>query len=223
MTQTYAMQIELLLRGHANAEIAGPMIAYMRNQFPFLGIKMPQRSALTKQFMKENGAPSGEELEQAVRELWALPEREFQYTALMMLEKRVKEITPAQTELLEHIITTGSWWDTVDVIAGHLVGALFSRYPELIPVYTQKWIHSDNLWLRRTAILFQLQYKGRTDKELLFSFIRLCAGEEDFFIRKAIGWALREYSKTNPDAVRQFVAGIELSPLSKREALKRMG
>ena len=141
MTEAYAKQTERLLRSHANADIAGPMIAYMRNQFPFLGIKMPERVALTKQFMKEYGVPTGEELDQAVRELWVLPEREFQYTALALLDKRTKEAAPSQVELLEYIITTGSWWDTVDYIASRLVGSLFNRYTELIAVYAQKWIH----------------------------------------------------------------------------------
>jgi 3-methyladenine DNA glycosylase AlkD len=223
MSEAYAKQIERLLRSHANEDIAGPMIAYMRNQFPFLGIKMPERVALTKQFMKEYGVPTGEELNRAVRELWVLPEREFQYTALALLNRRTKEAAPSQVELLEYIITTGSWWDTVDYIASRLVGSLFTRYPELIAVYAQKWIHSDDLWLRRTAILFQLTYKERTDTELLYSSIRICADEQDFFIRKAIGWALREYSKTDADAVKRFAAETRLSPLSMREALKRIG
>lgn len=222
MTQAYAKQIEYLLRSHANRDTAEPMIAYMRNQFPFLGIKMPERVALTKQFIKEHGVPAGEELEQAVLELWALPEREFQYTALMLLDKRVKEAASSQVELLERLITTGSWWDTVDYIASRLVGSLFTRYPEFITVYAGKWIYSEDLWLRRTAILFQLYYKERTDTELLFSFIRICADEEEFFIRKAIGWVLREYSKTDADAVKRFVSETKLSPLSVREALKKI-
>ncbi|BBH23793.1 hypothetical protein Back11_51380 [Paenibacillus baekrokdamisoli] len=223
MSSSYAKQMEAWLRSHQNSETAGPMIAYMRNQFPFLGLKTPQRMAVTKQFVKEHGIPSGEDLEQAVRELWTMPEREFHYTAILLLEKRMKEALPSQVNLLEYIITTHSWWDTVDLIASHLVGDLFTRYPALIPVYTSKWILSDDLWLRRSAILFQLGYKGKTDTELLFSFIDQCKDENDFFIRKAIGWALREYSKTDAEAVRHFVAQTELSPLSVREALKRVG
>ncbi|QYR22012.1 DNA alkylation repair protein [Paenibacillus sp. sptzw28] len=223
MNTTYAGRLEEWLRTHENAAAAEPMSAYMRNQFPFLGIKNPERAALTKQFIKGNGVPSGEELEEVALKLWALPEREFQYTAMQLLEKRLEEAAPSQAKLLEILITTKPWWDTVDLIAGHLVGSLFTRYPELVPAHAHRWIESDNLWLRRSALLFQLGYKGRTDRELLFSFIRRCAGEKDFFIRKAIGWALREYGKTDAEAVRQFVRETELSPLSVREALKRIG
>ncbi|KPV59960.1 DNA alkylation repair protein, partial [Paenibacillus sp. A3] len=103
---------------------------------------------------------------------------------------------------------------------GHSVGELFTRFPELIPVRTQRWMASDSMWLQRTALLFQLRYKKRTDAALLFDLIRQCAASKEFFIRKAIGWALREYSKTDEAAVRRFVAETALSPLSIREALK---
>lgn len=199
------------------------MAAYMRDQFAFLGIRTPERAALTKQFMKANGVPAGAELETVVRLLWALPEREFHYAAMMLTEKRKKELGPGQMELLEHLITKHSWWDTVDLLASHLAGAVFSGYPELVPAYAEKWAASDDLWLRRRAILFQLGYKQRTDAELLFSLVRRMAHESDFFMRKAIGWALREYAKTDPDAVRAFVRETELSPLSVREALKHIG
>ncbi|AZN38643.1 DNA alkylation repair protein [Paenibacillus albus] len=224
VSPTYCKDIEVLLRSHANVEAAEAMSAYMRGLFPFLGIRTTERATLTKQFMKVNGVPSGDALEEAVRELWAMPEREFHYTAMVLMEKRKKELRPDDIALLEFIITTNSWWDTVDLIASHLVGALFAKHPEMVQPYTEKWMNeSDNLWLRRTAILFQLSYKANTDAALLFDMIRRTAREEDFFIRKAIGWALREYGKTDAEAVRQFVAETELSGLSKREALKHIG
>ncbi|UVI29988.1 DNA alkylation repair protein [Paenibacillus spongiae] len=220
MNSAYVNQLEEWLRSEANPENAGPMSAYMRNLFPFLGLKNPERVILTRSFLLEYGMPADDELERVVRELWLLPEREFHYTAMQLLEKRLKQSEPEWIELLQWMITEKSWWDTVDLIAGKLVGGLFTRYPELIPVYTDMWIASDNLWLRRSAILFQLHYKDNTDQELLFEYIRRCEGEEEFFIRKAIGWALREYSKTNKEAVIRFVSETELSPLSVREALK---
>nr|WP_090982441.1 DNA alkylation repair protein [Paenibacillus sp. CF384] len=223
VSDTYCEDLEKMLRSHASEEAAGPMTAYMRDLFPFLGIRTPERAAVTKQFVKEHGVPSGAELEGIARKLWSLPEREFHYTALLLLEKRKKDLTIDQVAFIEHLITAQSWWDTVDMIASHLVGTLFTQYPELVPIYTEKWIASDNLWLRRTAILFQLGYKGRTDAELLFSLIRRTAHEDEFFIRKAIGWALREYAKTDSAAVQQFVADTALSPLSVREALKHVG
>lgn len=219
----YAGELEALLRGHANAEQAAAMSAYMRDQFAFLGIRTPERTALMKAFMKTNGMPAGAELEAVVRRLWSLEEREFHYSAMMLMDKRKKELGPAQTELLEHLITTHAWWDTVDLLANHLAGALFAKHPELVPAFTEKWISSEDLWLRRSALLFQLGYKARTDAELLFALIRRTADEQDFFMRKAIGWALREYAKTDPAAVRDFVAATPLSPLSVREALKHIG
>ncbi|WP_308636766.1 DNA alkylation repair protein [Paenibacillus silvisoli] len=220
---TYTSELESVLRAHANRELAESMEAYMRHLFPFLGIRTPERNALVKQFMKEHGVPAGEELEAVVRELWSKPEREFHYAAMMLLEKRKKDADAGQVGLLEELITTHSWWDTVDLLASHQVGNVFTRYPELVSVYTEKWIASEDMWLRRTAILYQLGYKGRTDAELLFSLIRRTAHETEFFIRKAIGWALREYAKTDAAAVQRFVAETELSPLSVREALKHVG
>ncbi|KPV58309.1 DNA alkylation repair protein, partial [Paenibacillus sp. A3] len=113
VTSDYAGRLEAHLRSHANPELAGPMQAYMRDQFAFLGIKSPERTALVRQFLQENGVPGNGELEQAVRELWAQPEREFQYAALTLLGKRGKPADASRIELLEELITTKSWWDTV--------------------------------------------------------------------------------------------------------------
>jgi 3-methyladenine DNA glycosylase AlkD len=220
---SYARKLEALLRSHANPEAAAAMAAYMRDLFPFLGIKTPERAALTRQFIAEHGVPDGEELEEAVRELWALPEREYQYAALHLFEKRAKKSPQGRIALLEEIITSKSWWDTVDAIAGKLVGAFMREYPALIPETINRWIESEDMWLRRSAILFQLNYREATDEKLLFDLIRRCAEEKEFFIRKAIGWALRQYAKTDAGAVRRFVSETPLSPLSVREALKEAG
>ena len=118
------------------------------------------------------------------------------------------------------MIVNKSWWDTVDYIAVKLVGKHFENFPELIPKHIKTWNSSGNLWLNRTAILFQLQYKKKTDINLLFDIIEKQAGSREFFIQKAIGWVLREYSKTDENAVRKFVMQTNLSSLSKREALK---
>jgi len=216
----YAEQLETLFRAHSSPEAAESMEAYMRHQFLFLGIKTPLRNELARTFLKEHGIPKGNELIQAVHELWELPEREFQYTGMVLLDKHRKHAEKMHVDFLEGLVTTKSWWDTVDLIASGLIGFHFTAFPELIPSYTERWIVSDNLWLRRTALLFQLKYKQHTDKDRLFQYIRLCADENEFFIRKAIGWALREYSKTDASAVRQFVAETNLSSLSVREALK---
>ncbi|MBP1990262.1 DNA alkylation repair protein [Paenibacillus eucommiae] len=219
----YTIKLESWLRQYADPVKAVAMQAYMRDQFAFLGIKSPDRVALAKQFWKENGVPDGNELSVVVKELWRLPEREYQYIAMAMLEKQRKRRERADIELLEEIIVEKSWWDTVDFVASQLVGFHFTLFPDLVAAYAERWISSGHMWLQRTAILFQLGYKQRTDTELLFDYIRRMAGEKDFFIRKAIGWALREYSKTNEEAVREFVAtSNQLSPLSIKEALKHI-
>ncbi|KRF20733.1 DNA alkylation repair protein [Paenibacillus sp. Soil787] len=220
MASPYTDKLEAWLSAHRNTANASSMEAYMKNHFPFLGIRNPERVALTKQFMKEHGFPKGEEGVRIAKELWELPEREFAYTALLVLIGLRKTAEREHIDVLEHFVVTKSWWDTVDMIADHLIGFHLQRFPELIQSHVDKWLASDHMWLQRTAILFQLKYKQQTDVPLLFSCIRHTADSKEFFIRKAIGWALREYSKTDPAAVQSFVASTELSPLSVREALK---
>ncbi|TCZ71079.1 DNA alkylation repair protein [Paenibacillus albiflavus] len=198
------------------------MAKYMKNLFPYLGIKTPEREALFRGFTKVHGLPDVTELDKIVRELWLLPEREYAYIAMNLLNKRLKLLGSEQADLLEYLIVTRSWWDTVDLLAGQVAGSLFTRYPELIDRYAESWIVADNMWLQRAAILFQLKYKNRTDEERLFRYIKHCLSSKEFFIQKSIGWALREYAKTEPERVRQFVAETPLPALSKREALKHL-
>ncbi|OAS23667.1 DNA alkylation repair protein [Paenibacillus oryzisoli] len=220
MTSPYTINLEKWLRAHANTENAPSMEAYMKNHFPFLGIRNPERVSLTKQFTKEHGFPKGEEAVRVAQELWSLPEREFHYTAIMILLQIRKTVHAAHIDVLESYIVTQSWWDTVDTVADHLIGYHLQRFPTLIPDYVEKWLASNHMWLQRTAILFQLKYKEKTDVPLLFHCITTMADSKEFFIRKAIGWALREYSKTDAESVQTFVANHDLSPLSVREALK---
>ncbi|QJD82190.1 DNA alkylation repair protein [Cohnella herbarum] len=218
--KSYVDHLAAWFRQHADPGKAKPMENYMRNQYPFLGLKTPERTSLTKQFWAEYGIPAGEELLAVVLQLWQLPEREFQNVAMAFLEKYGKQSKRDDIDVFETLVTTKSWWDTVDYLASHTMGDHLMRYPELIPEYTERWMKSDDFWLRRTAILYQLRYRERTDAEKLFEYIRQCKDDNEFFIRKAIGWALREYSKTDEASVRRFVAETSLSPLSTREALK---
>lgn len=217
MPSTFTDAAVQLMGAHANAE-AGPMEKYMKNHFPFLGIKSPLRKELSKRLFTEQGVP--ENWEEVVRELWEQPEREYQYVALDLVSKVKKRLAPGHIGLLEQLVTTKSWWDTVDFLASHMAGTLLRLNPELMIPSTSRWMESENLWLQRTAILFQLSYKDRTDQELLFSLIRTCASSKEFFIQKAIGWSLREYAKTNATAVYDFVEMTPLANLSKREACK---
>jgi len=219
-TTEYVEKLTAWFRRHADREKAAPMEAYMRNRFPFLGIKTPERNRLTKEFLAMHGVPDGDDLLAVIQELWMMPERELQNVAMALLEKYGKRARLEDIDAFEQLVTTKSWWDTVDYLASHTMGDHLKKYSELIPSYTERWIASDDFWLRRTAILYQLRYKGQTDARRLFDYVVRCKDDNEFFIRKAIGWALREYSKTDADAVRRFVAGTKLTPLSEKEALK---
>ena len=216
----YLQTLKALYEQQADPGQATPMKQYMRNQFEFLGIKSPAQKALFKQFVTEHGLPERSQLESIVRTLWLWPEREYQYVALAFVDKFQKRLTPDCLPLLEYLITTKSWWDTVDAIASHNVGNLLKQYPSSRGAVINQWRHQDNFWLRRTALLFQLSYKTDTDEGLLFSLVEENQQSREFFIQKAIGWALREYSKTAPDAVQAFVYRTALASLSQREALK---
>ncbi|MFP3389385.1 DNA alkylation repair protein [Brevibacillus sp. SIMBA_040] len=207
-------------QAHANADLAGPMEKYMKNLFPFLGIKSPVRKELSTQLFREQGLPDN--WEEVVLQLWALPEREYQYLALDVVSKVKKRMTDRHIHLLEELVTTKSWWDTVDFLASHMAGTILRRHAERIGPRTSAWMESQNMWLQRTALLFQLSYKQETNQELLFTYVSTCAASKEFFIQKAIGWSLREYAKTNPEAVRDFVEKTPLASLSKREALKHL-
>ena len=204
----------------ADPEKAKPMKKYMRDQFEFLGIKSPERQALFRDFLKQVGLPDLSKLDEICRDLWQLPEREYQYSGMDLWQRLRRQVTPEFVELLEYFLTTKSWWDTVDGLASHAVGDLFARYPDGRDAHLKRWRQSDNMWLRRTTILFQMRYKANTDQALLFAIIQENMDSDEFFIQKAIGWALREYSKTEPTAVTDFVNNQPLAPLSQREALK---
>ncbi|AKP47401.1 DNA alkylation repair enzyme [Bacillus smithii] len=218
---SYIQNLVSLYTSHANAEFAEWSKKYMKNQFPFLGIRTPIRRKVTKQFVKEHGVPSNENLEKVIQILWDMPEREYQRAALDLIEMKKKSLRPSDMTWLEKLLVTKSWWDTIDVLSPHIMGYLFQTYPELISRYPDRWIESENIWLQRSAILYQLFYRGKMDDERLFRYILRRAGSNEFFVQKAIGWVLREYAKTRPDSVKNFVARRhELKPLSRREALK---
>ena len=208
------------LEANANPAEAVPMARYMRDQFSFYGIKTPQRRLLVREFLAEQGLPPPDLLKPVVLTLWQRPQRECQYIAVGLLERGSKRLDIPVVGLLERLIVTKSWWDTVDSLAGGLAGEQFRRFPEARAAALPRWRASDNIWLRRSAILFQLGYKKETDVDLLLAIVEENKASGEFFIQKAIGWALREYSKTKPDLVVDFVEQTELPPLSRREALK---
>ncbi|MGI5177957.1 DNA alkylation repair protein [Dactylosporangium sp. CA-152071] len=208
------VELRQVYRGHAAPGTAAGMRAYMRDQFDFLGIPSPVRRKLDKPFLRTD------EPLRLAQECWTQPEREFQYFACDLLTRHAKHLTAADLPALRALITTRPWWDTVDLLAANVVGPVVRH--DQTPI--DAWIEDDDLWVVRTAILHQLKYREATDPRRLFSYSGRWKHEQDFFIRKAIGWALREYAKTDPDAVRAFVAANpDLSGLSRREALKNIG
>ncbi|MFZ1396760.1 MAG: DNA alkylation repair protein [Candidatus Promineifilaceae bacterium] len=216
----YVQALHDALQPYANPDEAGPMRRYMRHQFPFLGIKTPARKLLLQTFVARHGLPPLVDLATILHDLWALPEREYQYSALTLLDKLNKQLPAEFITILETLIVSKSWWDTVDSLAGHSVAVHLRRYPAIRDATIAAWRVSDNIWLRRTTLLFQLSYKANTDADLLFSLIKENLGSDEFFIQKGIGWALREYSKTDAEAVVAFITTTPLAPLSTREGLK---
>ncbi|MES2765314.1 MAG: DNA alkylation repair protein [Bacteroidota bacterium] len=209
-------------KNYADPEAAVGMKKYMRNQFEYIGLKTPLRRELFKNFLKEAGLPPKSELNEIINDLWEQPEREFQYAALELCGCFKKQIEREDIEQFEQMITWKSWWDTVDGIAPNLVGELFKKYPDMIAPKTKEWRESDNMWLQRSSIIFQLKYGEKTDLDLLFVTILGFRDSKEFFIQKAMGWALRQYAWLHPEIIRDFVQKHTLPPLTKREALKNI-
>jgi len=209
---------------NANPINAAGAKAYLRNQFEFHGLKTPLRREVIKTVFKKYSFQSEAELIACATEIWELPEREYQYAALELVAKHKKLWTIDIIGFFEYLITSKSWWDSVDTIFSLHLSPYFKLYPQQIDSITGRWNNSfDNFWLQRCSIMFQKPYKKATDTILLEKYILNCCKSKEFFIQKAIGWALREYAKTNPVWVKEFVAKHELAPLSKREALKHIG
>ncbi|QLI81127.1 DNA alkylation repair protein [Chitinibacter fontanus] len=208
----------------SNPVRAASMAAYMKHHFVFLGIPTPERRKLVahiEQTAKQE--LSAAQLLALAALLYQQAAREYHYCALDLLVRCQHKLTATNLASLEMLITTHSWWDSVDVLAVKLVGALVKREPSLLSVM-DAWAQHPNLWLRRTAILLQLSWKHDTDAKRLFAYCLLNTAEPDFFIRKAIGWALRQYARVAPQTVLEFVTTHQqlLAPLSVNEALKHL-
>jgi len=212
-------QLFTTLEAHANPTQARKMSAYMRDQFPYLGIPTPRRRELTRAFLVAAKKEAGVDWA-FVRACWDKAEREFQDLAMDYLLAIKDRLTAADIPALRELCVTKSWWDTIDGL-DMVIGHIAQRFPEVKQTLLA-WSLDKNFWLRRVAIDHQLGYRDKTDTALLETIIKNNFGQTEFFINKAIGWSLREYSKTNPTWVRDFIERhrADLAPISVREGSK---
>ncbi|MDF3299615.1 DNA alkylation repair protein [Streptomyces tropicalis] len=210
--------------GAADPERARSMAAYMKGVAPFLGLTTPVRRALSREVLAGTPRPQEADCTAVALRCWQRPEREYHYFAVDYLRRHAGRCSSGFLPVARHLITTVSWWDTVDPLAAHVVGALVAADPHLA-ADMDEWSADADLWIARAALLHQLRSKERTDTERLFTYCLRQSGHPDFFVRKAIGWCLREYAKTDAEAVRAFLARERgrFAPLSVREALKNVG
>ncbi len=221
MPHPYLKEIQKIFVANGNQLIAKGAKAYLLNQFEFYGIKTPLRRQLCKAFYKTHPIKDHTELSKLIKECFNEPQRELHYFAIELLGHHKKIWSIKTIPLIEWMIAHQSWWDSVDSTNTHVISKFFLLHPEHIEACTSKWNQSSNKWLIRMSILFQLTYKTKTNTNLLSRYIENSQLHEDFFVRKAIGWALRAYAYTNKKWVVQFVkAHPLLNNLSKKEALK---
>lgn len=208
----------------ADPEKAAGMQAYIKTDMPFYGVQKPQRAPILRTIKRDFAPDSRANYEALVTALWELPHREEKYLAQAVATAFPPFIVPASLSLYERFIVEGAWWDFVDETATHLIKPLVVEYPGEIWPVVDTWIDHADMWRRRAAIICQVGAKQRTDPVRLFRYCATRAYEEEFFVRKAIGWALREYARTDPEAVAEFVTlhREELSGLSYREATKHI-
>ncbi len=216
------LQIRSVFQQHQSPDVARYQKTYLRNKFEFIGLKSSIRKELSRNFLNRKSLPPYTEAKKWVHIMWNWKEREFQYLAMEMLARYHRDYQKEDIEFIEELIISKSWWDTVDFIATHIAGKYFLKFPEQIYPVVDKWLKSHNTWLQRTCLIFQLKYREKTDTETLSRTILHLKNHKDFFIRKAIGWALRQYARTNENWVKDFLKSHSLHSLSYREATKHL-
>lgn len=219
--KTYVSNLYLYLKGLGDETIAHNQAKYMRDRFPFFGLMNGTREKYWKEFQEIEGKIDKNKVVEFAKECIQFPEREMWYIAMQVLKNNKKKLKPEDLIFIKDMLVKSDWWDIVDSLASNCIGAICINFPELRHE-VNSWIHDENFWLRRTAIIYQLGYGVKTDEEVLYKHILLTCNEKEFFIRKAIGWALRSYSKINPESVRNFIEinQYELSNLSIKEGSK---
>lgn len=213
--------LDELFAEHSNPEMADGMKAYMKNKFAFAGIKSPLRKEITKNLFTSPLLKNKLHSFTLIEALWEKEEREYQYCAIELMAIQKKKLEKNDIKFIEDLLLNKSWWDSVDMLNNHAAGPYFLKFPEQKNI-TDNWNKDENLWLRRSSIIFQLTYKQKTNVELLQKYIEALSSSNEFFIKKAIGWALRAYSKVNPQWVKEFIASHAhtLSRLSISEGSK---
>jgi len=227
INSAFLSRVRAELQRIADPRKAPFMQAYMKSAMPYHGVPAPALRVACKQLFLEIDLPTHELWTKLVLDLWRAAEyREERYVAIALTgHKRAAAFqTTAAMPLYEEIIVTGAWWDFVDDVASHRVGPILRDFPAPMRKKMLAWSKSDNLWKRRTSIICQLGSKQDTDLDLLYACVELSLDSKEFFLQKAIGWALRQYAWTNPAEVKRYVKrnASRLSPLSRREALKNL-
>lgn len=217
-----ATEIRTALRDAADPALAPGQQAYMKSAMPFLGVRVPEVRRITRELTR--GMTDPDELRSTALALWRSAEfREERYAAQAVMALRPLRGRLDMLDVHEEMIRTGAWWEHVDEVA-HRLADLLDAHPAELAVELRVWADDEDLWIRRAAIIAQLQRRERTDRALLTAAIEASIEDPEFFLRKAIGWALRDFARADPDWVRAFVdAHPALSPLSRREALKHLG
>ncbi|MCE2528346.1 MAG: DNA alkylation repair protein [Acidimicrobiia bacterium] len=215
------------LAGAGDPDRAEGQQRYMKSELPFHGVRVPEVRRLAGAVIRDHPLTDPDAWEGTVLGIWrAATHREQRYGAIELAYARPYRgwLRPDRLAMVEEMVVTGAWWDYVDQLAGKHMGHLLATYPGDVRPVLLSWAEDDDIWRRRTAILAQLRFKDRTDPGLLFAVIEPSIARKEFFLRKAIGWALREYSKTRPEAVTRYVEANRgrLSPLSRREAMKAL-
>lgn len=219
----FVAQLENALKTEKNTDNAQIMAAYMKNNFPFLGIKTPQRRAIFTTWSKQNHLFIKQNYQEISWHLFTLPEREFHYCGIEIFIKYSKNhFNENDYLLIEKWLTKNSWWDSVDTLAKYALGNYLKQFPEQTEQVIERFSNAKNMWLNRSAIIFQLGYKKETNYDLLKSECEKHKHSNEFFIKKAIGWALREYGQYNPTAVLNYVQNTNLKNLSQKEALRKI-
>lgn len=204
----------------SNESNAKAMNKYMKDKFEFVGIPSKHRTMIFQNFIKQYGLPDYHVLPEIIDDMWNAKHRDYQYCAVELANKFRKHWQEDMIYMFEDLLVRKSWWDSVDYIINRLNSPYFKKYPDKFYPITHKWNKSENMWLQRASILSQLKFKQVTNEIILSDYILNCTHSKEFFIQKAIGWALREYSKTNPDFVLNFIENNDLKALSKREGLR---